>query len=55
MARDVTFVIPLHFKAAMRGVFADEHIETVKNKLALRPQSGDLIPTTGGARKWRTA
>lgn len=53
MARNVTFIIPRAFIKASKRVFRDEHIEAVKAKLALRPELGDLVPGTGGARKIR--
>lgn len=55
MARDVKFVIPRSFLKAARGVFSSRHIETLKDKLALYPELGAMIPGTGGARKIRQA
>lgn len=53
MARDIKFVIPASFLRGARRVLSAEHIETLKTKLALNPELGDLIPRTGGARKVR--
>lgn len=53
MSRSINFVSPRSFERNRRGVLSDDQLEAVKQKLALKPDLGDMVPQTGGARKVR--
>ncbi len=55
MKASIRFITTRAFKRAARGVLGPGHLESVKAKLALNPELGDMIPGTGGARKLRQA
>ena len=55
MSRTVQFVISQAFTEERAGILDDGRFENVTTKLALRPELGDMIPKTGGARKLRQA
>lgn len=53
MPRTITFIFPKAFLKAAKGVLNQAQTEGLKVKLALKPELGDLVQGTGGARKIR--
>lgn len=53
MAYEISFVTTAAFDRLRKRLLTDKQFRTVKSKLAVAPELGDMAPATGGARKLR--